>query len=145
MTIPHQYQIDMLQHRYGLKVASLLSEGAGDLPSDITERLRFARSQALARRKVRKIAAATASFDAGSTLVAGSDDEGLTWWGRIGALMPLLALVLGLVAIQMASDDRTAQEIARLDAELLMDDLPPAAYADPGFYQFLKSRGTGER
>lgn len=143
MTISH-HQIDLQQHRYGLKVASLLSDAADELSPDITERLRFARGQALSRRKLRKADAAKASFAAGSSLVLGSDDEGLTWWNRIGAVLPLLALVLGLVAIQMASDDRTAQEIARLDTELLMDDLPPAAYVDPGFYQFLKARGTGE-
>ena len=145
MTIPQQYEIDMVQHRYGLKVTSLLSDAADELPADITERLRFARSQALSRRKVRKTEAAKVSFAAGSTLVLGSDDEGLTWWSRIGAALPLLALVLGLFAIQTASDDQTAQEIAHIDAELLVDDLPPTAYADPGFYEFLKARGTGER
>ncbi len=145
MTIPHQHQIDMLQDRYGLKVASLLSDAVDELSPEITERLRFARKQALSRRKFHKAEAAKISFAAGSSLVVGFDDEGLTWWNRIGATLPLLALVLGLVAIQMATDHQSAQEIARFDAELLMDDLPPAAYADPGFYQFLKARGTGER
>jgi hypothetical protein len=28
-----------------------------------------------------------------------------------------------------------------VDAALLTDDLPPSAYADPGFAQFLKSGG----
>jgi hypothetical protein len=145
MTIPRQYQIDSLNDRYGLKVASLLSDAADELSPDITERLRFARSQALSRRKLRKVEAAKASFASGSSIVLGSGEEGLTWWNRIGATVPLLALVLGLVAIQMTADDRTAHEFARLDAELLTDDLPPAAYVDPGFYQFLKTRGTGDQ
>jgi hypothetical protein len=29
--------------------------------------------------------------------------------------------------------------VAEFDQALLTDDLPPAAYADPGFVQFLKS------
>ena len=32
-----------------------------------------------------------------------------------------------------------ASEIAEVDAALLTGDLPPSAYADPGFVQFLKS------
>ena len=44
MTIPRQYQIDSLNDRYGLKVASLLSDAADELSPAITERLRFARS-----------------------------------------------------------------------------------------------------
>ena len=35
-------------------------------------------------------------------------------------------------------DERVAQEMAQIDAALLTDDLPLAAYADPGFSQFLK-------
>ena len=31
---------------------------------------------------------------------------------------------------------------AEVDAALLTDDLPPAAYADPGFAQYLKSSGN---
>jgi len=34
---------------------------------------------------------------------------------------------------------------AGMDAALLADDLPPAAYSDPGFVQFLKSGGTQAR
>ena len=30
------------------------------------------------------------------------------------------------------------QELAEIDTALLVDDLPPAAYSDPGFVQFLR-------
>ena len=53
-------------------------------------------------------------------------------------LLPVLALLVGLVAINRALDDDVAQEMAKVDAALLIDDLPPAAYADPGFLLFLK-------
>ena len=39
----------------------------------------------------------------------------------------------------MAQDEATAAEIAAVDAALLTDDLPPAAYTDPGFVQYLKA------
>jgi hypothetical protein len=69
--------------------------------------------------------------------------EHLSWWERVAAAAPLLALVLGLVAINVIQNEKRANEIAEIDAALLTDDLPPAAYADPGFTQFLKSR-TGQ-
>jgi len=47
-------------------------------------------------------------------------------------------LVFGLIAINVIQDDKRANELAEIDAALLTDDLPPAAYADPGFSQFLK-------
>ena len=53
--------------------------------------------------------------------------------------VPLLALVVGLVVINMAQDERAANDVAEVDAALLTDDLPPAAYSDPGFVQFLKT------
>ena len=53
--------------------------------------------------------------------------------------MPLLALVLGLIAINVIQNENRANELAEIDAALLTDDLPPAAYTDPAFTQFLKS------
>jgi len=53
------------------------------------------------------------------------------WW--------LVVLVAGLVTIHVVQNDRRAREVAEVDAALLTDDLPPSAYADPGFVQFLKS------
>ena len=53
--------------------------------------------------------------------------------------VPLLALVVGLVVINTAQDERSANDVAEVDSALLTDDLPPAAYADPGFVQFLKT------
>lgn len=138
MTNSQHYQTEILLDRYGLKVASLLTDAAVNLPHDVTERLRFARTQALARRKVRKTETAGTLLNLGTAIALGVGDEQLTWWNRIGAALPLLALVFGLIAISAAQDDRTAREIAGIDTALLMDDLPPAAYADPGFSQFLK-------
>ncbi|MBC7727039.1 MAG: DUF3619 family protein, partial [Microbacteriaceae bacterium] len=38
-------------------------------------------------------------------------------------------------------NDHRASEVAEVDAAILTDDLPPSAYADPGFAQFLRSGG----
>ena len=50
--------------------------------------------------------------------------------------------MVGLVFINMAQDETVATEIAEVDAALLTDDLPPSAYADPGFLQYLKTANT---
>ncbi len=51
MTNSSDYRAELLQERFGLKIAGRLSDGSDALPSDITERLRHARMQAVARRK----------------------------------------------------------------------------------------------
>ena len=50
-----------------------------------------------------------------------------------------MVLAGGLIVINSVQNDRRASEVAEVDAALLTDDLPPSAYADPGFAQFLKA------
>jgi hypothetical protein len=66
-------------------------------------------------------------------------DSGLSLWNRIASVLPLLVLAAGLVLIHSNLSERRAFEVAEVDAALLTDDLPPAAYADPGFVHFMKS------
>ncbi|MES2955301.1 MAG: DUF3619 family protein [Pseudomonadota bacterium] len=135
-----QNRTDILQDRYGLKTASYLSAGTADLPYDISERLRAARAQAVAARKIAKVQTAPVSATAsmGSTLTWGSD-EGFSLWSRIGSILPLIALVVGLLAISSLQTDKLVQELAEVDSALLTDELPPDAFSDPGFVQFLKA------
>lgn len=135
-----QNRTDILQDRYGLKTASYLSAGAANLPYDISERLRAARAQAVSVRKVARTHAATASAvqGTGSVLSWGSD-EGFSLWNRIGSVLPLVALVAGLLTINSLQADSFVQELAEVDSALLTDDLPPDAFSDPGFVQFLKA------
>jgi hypothetical protein len=124
--------------RFGLKVAALLDDQA--LPHDISERLRIARQQALAQRKIVLAAqtqAAPSIFSSGSAAVLGGG-EGFGWGQGLISALPLLALVVGLVAISITASDDRANELAEVDTQLLTDDLPPAAHTDPGFAQYLK-------
>jgi hypothetical protein len=131
-----------LQDRYGLKLAARLEEGSQGLEHNTAERLRAAREQALARRKRPLVAqqqtraSATVSNHDGSLTLGGG--EHLGWWGRMAAGMALVALVAGLVTIDHFQAERRSLELATVDADLLTDDVPPSAYADPGFLQFLK-------
>ena len=139
MTNSLQKRADILQDRFGLKTASYLSAGAADLPYDISERLRAARVQAVAKRKVAKTQTSGSVIGAGGSaaLTWGSED-GLSWWARIGSVLPLVALVVGLLVINSIQNDNRAQEVAEVDVALLTDELPPEAFADPGFVQYLK-------
>ena len=142
MTNLLQNRQDILQERFALKAASYLSAGASDLPYEISERLRAARVQAVAKRKVSKVQTAGGVVHSGSghaALLWGSSGDGLGWWGRIGSVLPLIALVVGMLTINSIQNDNRAQEVAEVDAALLIDDLPPAAFSDPGFVQFLKT------
>lgn len=133
MTNSRQHQTHVLQDRYGLKVAARLSEGAVDLPHDISERLRAARVQALSKRKIVKARRARTLPTFG--------DEGLSWWSSIASVLILIVLVSGLVAIHVIQNENFTDDLAEVEAALLTDDLPPAAYADPGFVEFLKFGG----
>jgi len=129
-----------LQDRLGLTIAARLSDGALNLPHDISERLKVARMQALAKRKVVQLQTAPAASVYGYGAVAGlsfgGDDR--TLWNRVASLLPLLALIVGLLSIAVAVEDTWINEVAEVDAELLTDELPPDAYTDPGFAQYLR-------
>lgn len=125
------------QAQFGRRVAARLSAGTDALPNDIAERLRVARAQALANRR-QPARPATVVVDAGGNAAA----LGSVWWMRFGTIAPLVALVVGLVGISVWQDDQRFKELAEVDAALLTDDLPPAAYTDPGFAQFLKTEGA---
>ncbi len=135
---------------YALRVAAHLTQASGELPYDVTERLRAARMQALARRK-RPVAlamhapaaapVAVIGLGGAAVLGAGGGGEGSSWWRAAVSALPLVALVAGLAFINAAQDDTLALEMAEVDSALLADDLPPSAYADPGFVQYLRVSG----
>jgi hypothetical protein len=122
----------------GKMIAARLSEGSETLPHDISERLKVARAQAIAkRRKVSIQVASEISVSGGEMAVnMGGREDGL--WNRIASFIPLLALIAGLISIAVMQDEMRAREVAEVDAELLTDELPPSAYVDPGFAQYLR-------
>ncbi len=141
MTNANTLHFDALQDRFGLKVIASLNEQA--LPHEISERLRVARQQAIARRPKQLVAqqhtATSIGMSGGAATLGGSPfDDGSTWLNRIASILPLIALVAGLILASKVTDDQSAREIADVDVQLLTDDLPPAAHTDPGFAQYLK-------
>jgi hypothetical protein len=138
------HQTDLQQARYGLRVAARLSAGLDGLPYNISERLRAARQQAVAQRKqtqaVVQLRAAGAVSRNGNTATLSWGSDGMSPWGWLLSAALALALVAGLVVINIVQNDSRTMELADLDTALLTDDLPPEAYADPGFLQYLRSK-----
>ena len=141
-------QLDAVQDRFGLKAASYLSMGSSDflqdashgLSHDVRERLRAARAQAVAKRKVVRLQSAPQVVNTGgSAALTWGSGERFGWWAGIGSVVPLIALVIGMLVINDVQSEHRAQELAEVDAALLLDELPPAAFTDPGFVQFLKT------
>ena len=128
--------------QFGVVIANRLSDGLNDLPHDISERLRAARVRAVANRQVSSIKVAEVASEisySGGAATLGQGDADPIWWQRLANLLPLLALVIGLITIAVIQDEIRVRELAEVDAELLTDELPPSAYVDPGFAQFMRS------
>ncbi|MEQ1804357.1 MAG: DUF3619 family protein [Burkholderiaceae bacterium] len=127
------------QSQFALRVTARLSQGTEELPPAINERLRFARETALQHVRALRAASAGAPAEVGSsagTLLLGGFARG--WGMKLASLLPLIALVGGLVLIQRTQTESQISVAAEIDADLLADDLPPRAYGDAGFLEFLK-------
>jgi hypothetical protein len=137
-------QSDHRMDRLGRLLSNQLTLATPELPHDISERLRIARQKAVAQRKPlpRTRLSAMTQAHANGSLTAPAD-EGLNFWSILASALPLLVLLAGLVTIQWVQQDNRTAELAATDAALLTDELPPDAYTDPGFAQFLKKGLTG--
>lgn len=133
-----------LETRFGLRIASALNQHGEATGHDISERLRVAREQALERARMSRRASSAVSATA--TQVVGVSTSGVAvlgghplWWTRLASVMPLVTLVVGLVLIDQWHDRAQINAAADVDSALLADDLPPTAYSDPGFVEFLNT------
>ena len=133
------------QARFGMRVAAALTEHQRGAPNpDVEARLSFAHNQALsAAREARGVtAAAQALVGAGGSsavLGGGPDFDATPWWLRLGSLLPLALLLAGLMLIDSRYTRSQIDAAAEVDAAILADDLPPEAYRDRGFVEFLKT------
>lgn len=137
---PHSRWTDSAAHAeqaFGARVIAGLGGSIPAVDAHIERRLSAARWQAVeAGQRVRRLKA----LEAQPAVISYGSAAGLTpWWARLAAFMPVVALTLGLICIDRFSLTQRIEAAAEVDAALLSDDLPPSAYADPGFAEFLKS------
>lgn len=135
-----------IEARFGLRVTALLNESAAAAPHDVSERLRVAREQALERARASRKATAAAvapaqqvvGGSASGSAVLGQQPGG--WWFRLASVLPLVLLVGGFIAIDDWHDHAQVTAAADVDSALLADELPPDAYSDAGFIEYLKTQ-----
>jgi hypothetical protein len=123
--------LDALQARFARRVAARLTEQAEGVSPDVSERLRFARETALAR--------ARAQHESASAPAVAPKRRGLPWWIRVASFAPLIMLLVGLGVIGELHDRSEIAAAAEIDVALLADNLPPDAYRDAGFVEFLRT------
>ena len=139
-------ELDARVTRFGLRVAASLTERSAALPHDVSERLRFAREQALARAAQARAASVAASpasaavVQQGATLALSGGPRGADGglWAKLVSALPLILLLAGLVLMQQSQFNEQIAAQAEVDTALLSDNLPPAAFSDPGFAEFLR-------
>jgi Protein of unknown function (DUF3619) len=156
-------QLDALQSRFAMRVCERLDNDHAPLPHDISERLRVARQQAmaaftsarqLALVPAAKTAPASVAWASGQVALAGAGHlvqhppsrttpESSTGWGwRVACALPIFTLLLGFWGIHQWHQSEKIQAAVDVDVALLTDKLPPAAYADPGFEEFLQNTSS---
>jgi uncharacterized protein DUF3619 len=118
------------QDELARRIVKLLDDSADNIGSEQRERLRAARSMALAKHRVAPEPA---------WALAGNFSQ-LTEYRVFGVryLIPMAALVLGLMGVVYMHSNGTSSDIADIDAGLLTDELPINAYLDKGFDSWLK-------
>ncbi|WP_420992713.1 DUF3619 family protein [Cupriavidus sp. 30B13] len=131
------------ERRLAHEIRTALDASANALPADVSARLAAARRVALSRKKAHAAVAAPQFAAAGPATVSFDEDDSPlhragAWLRRLGLVWTLVALGAGLIGIYHWQQQKRVDELADVDAAMLLDDLPPTAYADQGFHVFLK-------
>jgi Protein of unknown function (DUF3619) len=157
-------QIEAFENRFAQRLLVHLDASAAALPHDISERLRVAREQAVSAwgqaraaqtRLQPQLAPSAVAWSSGQVVLAGAGAGGFaggtshthrqtpsnrTGWGwRFACALPVLTLLAGLWGIHQWQQREQVQVATDIDMALLTDELPPSAYADPGFEEFLST------
>ena len=134
-----------LEERFAARLASALTEyQASEMPADIEARLRFAHDRAMVAARLAQAQRAPASAVLGTpggaaVLGAAGGPSDLPWWLRLGSLLPFAVLLGGLLLIDNHYVRTQIDAAVEVDAAILVDALPPEAYRDQGFVEYLKS------
>lgn len=150
MTTP-SHPNELAAEQFARRLTARLSASTADLPYVVTERLRASRVQALYARKrtsqpLRAMQTETSisilgNLHQGTLSLGGTSHQDNTplWVRRLLTALPLIALAGALTFIGADQDSRATIDVAEVDAELLTSELPPAAFTDLGFQQYLQA------
>jgi len=136
--------LDARVDHFGRRLVAELNRSGAELPRDISERLRFAREHAVARAQAARASRvesvrASGMVAVGQTLALGGGNEDRSGLSKWISLLPLTLLIAGLLLVHRGQLHEQIRATAEVDTALLSDHLPPAAYSDPGFAEFLRT------
>ncbi len=122
---------------FAYKVRRALNESAENIPEPTLNRLSNARKIALSRKKQENPSAVLISKGILAGNTGHSFNRPNAWFGKLGIALPLLVLMLGLFGIYEYEQQQRINDLAEIDAAVLVDELPPDAYLDTGFSAYL--------
>ncbi len=125
------------QDQFGQQVAGLLRTRADRLDPSIEARLATARKAALQ-------AAQAAHAPELVAVAASGAGQNTRQRGRWTLLLPAALLLVGLLGIAHSQWLQETLGLADRDGTVLRDKLPPNAYGDPGFNEYLDEKPETE-
>jgi hypothetical protein len=129
----------MNEERFAYRVRQLLNHGLKDTPPATARRLEAARHLALSKQKQPAAELVTANAGQGSVMA------------RFGSSIPymkqalaVLALLIGMWISFYWHSVQYVTELEEVDSALLSDDIPPEAFLDNDFFEWLKDDSSEE-
>lgn len=127
----------MNEERYAYRIRQTLNYGLKDIPPAATRRLEAARHLALARQK-----------QAAPQMVLAGAGTPSFWSGPrapyLKQFLAVLALLLGMWISFYWHSVQYINELEQVDSALLTDELPPDAFLDNDFFEWLKDDSSEE-
>ena len=127
----------MKEERYGYRVRQLLNHGLNDIPPTASRQLEAARHLALSKQKQPVHQAVLAH--AGNWSI--SSPSNIPYLKQI---LAITALLLGMWISFYLDSMNYVSALEEVDSALLADDLPPEAFMDNDFFEWLKDDTSEE-
>lgn len=129
----------MNEDRYASRVRLALNHGLRDISPASARRLEAARHLALSRQKQTAPQMAVANGSSSGFHFRFAPDN-----RHLRQILAVLALLLGMWISFYMDSNRYVGEIEEVDSALLSDDLPPEAFMDNDFFEWLKDDSSAE-
>lgn len=131
----------MNEQRYAARVRHALNHSLQDIPPTAARRLEAARHLALSRQKQAEpevVLAAAGNWLGGQMFRSGID------FSRLKPFLAVVALLAGMWLTFYWHSVQYVTEIEAVDLALLADDLPPEAFLDNDFIEWLKDDSSAD-
>jgi len=131
----------MNEERYASRVRQVLNHSLQDIPPAASRRLEAARHLALSRQKQPEpeLVLATPDSWAGNHLLRSGVE-----FARFKPFLAIIALLLGMWLAFYWHSIQYVSEIEAVDMALLADDIPPEAFLDNEFIEWLKDDSAAD-